>query len=306
MNTKNMRFVVTGGAGFIGSRIVKSLLRDKNSVTVIDNLHTGKMQNLQDIIEEIEFVKADIRNYKDMEKIITDFDGIFHEAALTLVQESFTKQNEYNDVNVVGTENIFKIAQEKNIKVVFASSSSVYGDVTKIPISESFPKNPINPYGITKLEDEKIAERYSKMNLEVIGLRYFNVYGIGQTGSYAGVITKFVNRLKEIMPPQINGDGKQIRDFIFVDDIAEANIAAMKSEIKEGFFNIGTGIGTTIKDLAEILIKISGENFKPVYSNVLEGDIKFSQADMTLTEKILKWKFQMPLIDGLEKIFPEF
>ena len=306
MNTKNMKFVVTGGAGFIGSRIVKSLLRDKNSVTVIDNLHTGKMQNLQDIIEEIEFVKADIRNYKDMEKIITDFDGIFHEAALTLVQESFTKQNEYNDVNVVGTENIFKIAQEKNIKVVFASSSSVYGDVTKIPISESFPKNPINPYGITKLEDEKIAERYSKMNLEVIGLRYFNVYGIGQTGSYAGVITKFVNRLKEIMPPQINGDGKQIRDFIFVDDIAEANIAAMKSEIKEGFFNIGTGIGTTIKDLAEILIKISGENFKPVYSNVLEGDIKFSQADMTLTEKILKWKFQMPLIDGLEKIFPEF
>ena len=228
-----MKFVVTGGAGFIGSRIVKSLLRDKNSVMVIDNLHTGRMQNLQDIIEEIEFVKADIRNYEDMEKIITDFDGIFHEAALTLVQESFTKQNEYNDVNVVGTENIFKIAQEKNIKVVFASSSSVYGNVTKIPIKESFPKNPINPYGITKLEDEKIAERYSKMNLEVIGLRYFNVYGIGQTGSYAGVITKFVNRLKEIMPPQINGDGKQIRDFIFVDDVAEANIAAMKSEITE-------------------------------------------------------------------------
>lgn len=301
-----MKFVVTGGAGFIGSRIVKSLLRDKNSVMVIDNLHTGRMQNLQDIIEEIEFVKADIRNYEDMEKIITDFDGIFHEAALTLVQESFTKQNEYNDVNVVGTENIFKIAQEKNIKVVFASSSSVYGNVTKIPIKESFPKNPINPYGITKLEDEKIAERYSKMNLEVIGLRYFNVYGIGQTGSYAGVITKFVNRLKEIMPPQINGDGKQIRDFIFVDDVAEANIAAMKSEIKEGFFNIGTGIGTTIKDLAEILIKISGENFKPVYSNALEGDIKLSQADMTLTEKVLKWKFQMSLINGLKKTFPEF
>lgn len=306
MNTKNMKFVVTGGAGFIGSRIVKSLLRDKNSVTVIDNLHTGKMQNLQDIIGEIEFVKADIRNYNDMKKIITDFDGIFHEAALTLVQESFTKQNEYNDVNIVGTENIFKIAQEKNIKVVFASSSSVYGNVTKIPIKESFPKNPINPYGITKLEDEKIAERYSKMNLEVIGLRYFNVYGIGQTGSYAGVITKFVNRLKEMMPPQINGDGKQIRDFIFVDDVAKANIAAMKSEIKEGFFNIGTGIGTTIKDLAEILIKISGKNFNPVYLDALEGDIKFSQADTTLTEKILKWKFQIPLIDGLEKIFPEF
>ena len=169
-----MKYVVTGGAGFIGSRIVRSLLRDNNTVTVIDNLHTGKMQNIQDIIEEIEFVKADIRNYEDIKKIIIGHDGIFHEAALTLVQESFTKQNEYNEVNVLGTENIFKIAQEKNIKVVFASSSSVYGDVTKIPIDESFPKNPINPYGTTKLKDEQLAEKYSKMNLNVIGLRYFN------------------------------------------------------------------------------------------------------------------------------------
>jgi len=301
-----MKYVVTGGAGFIGSQIVKSLLRERNSVTVIDNLHTGKMQNLQDVQEEIEFVKADICEYKDMRKIITDFDGIFHEAALTLVQESFTKQNEYNKVNVIGTENIFKIAQEKNIKVVFASSSSVYGDVTKIPIEESFPKNPINPYGITKLKDEKLAEKYSKMNLDVIGLRYFNVYGIGQTGSYTGVITKFVNRLKEKKSPQINGDGGQIRDFIFVDDIAEANIAAMKSKIKQGFFNVGSGVATTIKHLADILIEVSGEKINSIYLDMLEGEIKFSQADTSLTEKMLEWKFQMSLIDGLRKIYPDF
>lgn len=301
-----MKYVVTGGAGFIGSKIVRSLLRDKNSVTVIDNLHTGKIQNLQNVFDEIEFVKADIRNYEDMKKIITDFDGIFHEAALTLVQESFKKQDEYNEVNVIGTENIFKIAHEKNIKVVFASSSSVYGNVSKIPIEETFPKNPINPYGITKLKDEKIAEEYVRMNLEVIGLRYFNVYGIGQTGSYAGVITKFVNRLKEKEPPQIYGDGKQVRDFIFVEDVADANIAAMKSKIKSGFFNIGTGIGTTIKQLADILIEISEEDISPIYLESLEGDVKFSQADTVLTEKILKWKFQTSLVNGLKKIYPEF
>lgn len=301
-----MKFVVTGGAGFIGNRIVRSLLRDKNTVTVIDNLHTGKMQNLNDVIEEIKFIKADIRNYEDIKKIITGHDGIFHEAALTLIQESFTKQNQYNEVNVIGTENIFKIAQEKNIKVVFASSSSVYGDITKIPIDESFPKNPINPYSITKIEDEKLAAKYFKMNLDVVGLRYFNVYGIGQIGSYAGVITKFINRLKEKKPPQINGNGKQIRDFIFVEDVAEANIVAMKSDIKSGFFNIGTGIGTTIKHLADTLVEISGEEITPIHSDALKGDIEFSQANTSLSEKMLKWKFQMPLTDGLRKIYPDF
>lgn len=301
-----MKYVVTGGAGFIGNRIVRKLVNEGNSVTVIDNLHTGKIQNLQGVFDEIEFVKADIRNYEDMKKIITNFDGIFHEAALTLVQESFKKQDKYNEVNVIGTKNIFEIAHEKNIKVVFASSSSVYGNVSKIPIEETFPKNPINPYGITKLKDEKIAEEYVKMNLEVIGLRYFNVYGVGQTGSYAGVITKFVNRLKEKKPPQIYGDGKQVRDFIFVEDVADANIAAMKSKIKSGFFNIGTGIGTTVKQLADTLIEISEDDISPIYLESLEGDVKFSQADTSLTEKMLKWKFQTSLINGLKKIYPEF
>jgi len=144
------------------------------------------------------------------------------------------------------------------------------------------------------------------MNLDVIGLRYFNVYGVGQTGSYAGVITKFVTRLKEKKSLQINGDGEQIRDFIFVDDIAKSNITAMKSKINEGFFNIGTGIGTTINHLADILIEISGEDITSIHLEKLEGDIKFSQADTSLTKKVLGWEFQMPLIEGLRKIYPDF
>jgi nucleoside-diphosphate-sugar epimerase len=290
-----MKFVVTGGAGFIGNRIVRSLLKNNHSVTIIDNLSTGKIENLKDVQNKIEFIKTDIRNYEYLEKIIKNYDGIFHEAALTLVQESFTKQKEYNDVNVTGTENIFKIAQKNNIKVVYASSSSIYGDVKKIPISESFSKNPINPYGITKLKDEELAIKYSKLGLKV-----------GQTGSYAGVITKFINRLKKKQAPQINGNGEQIRDFIFVDDIADANITAMNSSVNSGFFNIGSGIGTTIKQLANDLIEVSGEKVNPIYSNVLEGDVKFSQADISLTEKMLQWKSKTKLIEGLKKIYPDF
>lgn len=301
-----MKYVVTGGAGFIGSRIVKLLVKEGNSVTVIDNLHTGKMENLDEVRNEINFVKADIRNFEDMDKNIIDCDGIFHEAALTLVQESFTKQKEYNEVNVIGTENIFKIAQKKNIKVVFASSSSVYGDVKQIPIQESNLKKPINPYGITKLQDEQLAEKFVKKNLQVIGLRYFNVYGIGQTGSYAGVITKFINRLKENKNLIINGDGEQIRDFIFVDDIAIANIKAMKSNVKEGFFNIGTNIGTNINDLANMLIEISKQEISSIHSEMLDGDIKFSQANTELAKKMLEWEFHMPLKQGLQKIYPNF
>jgi UDP-glucose 4-epimerase len=301
-----MKYVVTGGAGFIGSRIVKLLVKEGNSVTVIDNLHTGKMENLDEVRNEINFVKADIRNFEDMDKNIIDCDGIFHEAALTLVQESFTKQKEYNEVNVIGTENIFKIAQKKNIKVVFASSSSVYGDVKQIPIQESNLKKPINPYGITKLQDEQLAEKFVKKNLQVIGLRYFNVYGIGQTGSYAGVITKFINRLKENKNLIINGDGEQIRDFIFVDDIAIANIKAMKSNVKEGFFNIGTNIGTNINDLANMLIEISKQEISSIHSEMLDGDIKFSQANAELAKKMLEWEFHMPLKQGLQKIYPNF
>ncbi len=301
-----MKFIVTGGAGFIGNRIVRSLLKNNDSVTVIDNLHTGKLQNLKDVENKIEFIKADIRDYDNLEKIIENYDGIFHEAALTLVQESFSKKEEYNEVNVVGTENIFKIAKKNDIKVVFASSSSVYGNVDKIPIKESFSKNPVNPYGITKLKDEKLAEEYSKLGVKIIGLRYFNVFGIGQTGSYAGVITKFINRLKQNLPPQINGNGTQIRDFIFVDDIADANISAMNSSVSSGFFNIGTGVGTTIKQLAEYLIKISGKKFSLDYLDVLQGDIKLSQADISHTEKILQWKSKTNLIDGLQNIYPNF
>ena len=296
-----MKFAVTGGAGFVGNNIVKLLVSKGYSVVVIDNLHTGKKKNLEEIFRKIEFHQTDIRNYDEMEKILKNVDGIFHEAALTIVQESFDKKEEYFDVNVKGTENIFKISNKFKKKVVFASSSSIYGDSKQIPIKENSTRNPINPYGQTKLDVELLAEKYANNGLNVIGLRYFNIFGKGQTGSYAGVITQFMRKLNQKKCPIIFGDGLQIRDFIHVSDIAEANLSAMLSKTNSGFFNIGSGIGTKIIDLAKIMIKIFDEDFEPEFQDSLKGDVKISQAETTLAKKMISWEAKIKLEQGLRK-----
>ena len=300
-----MKFAVTGGAGFVGNNIVKLLVSKGHRVKVIDNLHTGKKENLKEVLEKIEFYNEDIRNLSKLESILKDVDGIFHEAALTIVQESFTKQDEYFDVNVCGTENILKISKKYNIKVVFASSSSIYGNPKGIPISEKFSRKPINPYGETKLQDEMLAEKYSKNGVKVIGLRYFNIFGKGQTGSYAGVITKFLKNIKLKKPLIIFGDGKQIRDFIHVKDIAKANLSIMESSINIGFFNIGTGNSVSINELASIMIKISDHKEGISYLESLEGDVNESKANIDLTKRKFNWKYSINLEEGLKELIKE-
>ncbi len=298
-----MNFAVTGGAGFIGSHIVKYLISQGNSVTVIDNLLRGKMENLEDVKDKIEFLKMSILNFDDLRNALKNTDGVFHQAALTSVPESFTKEDEYRRVNIDGTENIFKIAKEFDIKVVYASSSSVYGNPKKIPIFEDFERKPINPYGVTKIEDEFLAEKYDKSGVKIIVLRYFNVYGKGQTLDYAGVITKFLENIMIDKPPIIFGDGSQIRDFIFVQDVAKANLAAMNSSENFGFFNVGTGKSISIKQLAQLMIKLSGKSLEPNFDKLPDGDIHDSEADTTLSEKLLSWKAETPLEEGLKTIF---
>lgn len=299
-----MRFAVTGGAGFIGSYITKLLLEKNYDVLVLDNMHTGKKENLHDS-NKLEFCQVDVRDYSLLENHLQNIDGIFHEAGLTLVPESFEKPEEYHDVNVNGTENIFKIAKKIGVKVVYASSSSVYGKTEKIPIKEDDPKNPINPYGQTKVEKDSLAEKYSKEGCSIIGLRYFNVFGKGQTGTYAGVITKFLEALKNKTTPIIYGDGKQIRDFVSVEDVASANLQAMLSDTKNGFFNIGTSIPTTILELAELMIKISNNDTNPIFKEPRKGDVKQSQADLSNTQKYLNWHSEIKLEEGLKKIMDE-
>ena len=298
-----MRFVVTGGAGFVGSHLVKLLVKEGHDVIVIDNLHTGKKDNLFGVMDKIEFIEKDIRDYNSIEKYMKNIDGVFHQAALTIVQDSFTNPEEYHDVNVNGTENIFKIAQKNKIKVIFASSSSVYGHQENVPISEDAEKNPINPYGKTKLDDEVLMKKYSALGANIIGLRYFNIFGEGQTIDYAGVITKFIDRIKDKKAPIIFGDGKQIRDFIYVEDIVKFNLLAMNSQESNLLVNVGTGESMSILELAEMMIRISGLNIQPIFEKPLEGDVIKSQADTSILDSVFKWKAESKLEDWLEITF---
>tara|TARA_Y100000996_G_scaffold414878_1_gene407197 strand:+ start:1447 stop:2343 length:897 start_codon:yes stop_codon:yes gene_type:complete len=297
-----MRYVVTGGAGFVGSNLVKSLVKEGHDVIVIDNLVNGKKENLSEVVDKIEFANLDIRDYDKIEQKIQNIDGIFHQAALTVVQDSFDNPQEYHEVNVVGTENIFKLGNKNNVKVVYASSSSVYGHKESVPIKEDASRKPINPYGQTKLDDEYLYEKYSKSGTKIIGLRYFNIFGQGQTLEYAGVITKFLDRIRAKKPPIIFGDGSQIRDFIFVEDIVMANILAMKSNISNSLINVGTGNAITILELAHMIIEISKLNLNPIFEKPLEGDIKKSHADITLATKSLNWKPGKNLREWLTEI----
>jgi UDP-glucose 4-epimerase len=294
-----MRFVVTGGAGFVGSHLVQLLIENNHEVIVVDNLHTGKKENLESVIDKIEFQKIDIRNYESMENILKNIDGVFHQAALTVVQDSFSNPKEYYDVNVQGTENIFKLSIENKFKVVYASSSSVYGHKQKMPIKENMETKPINPYGQTKLECEYLFEKYSKLGGSIIGLRYFNIFGKGQTVEYAGVITKFIERLKEGKAPIIFGKGSQIRDFISVDDIAKANLMAMNCNKSNLLVNIGSGKAISILELANMMIKISGIELNPTFTKSLQGDIEKSHADISLAKKSFGWKPEITLQEWL-------
>ena len=295
-----MKYVVTGGAGFIGSHLTERLVKQGDVVTVLDNLNTGKIENLKPVSKKINFVQNDIRDFEVLRSLMENVDGVFHQAAMASVQDSFRIPEKFHDVNVNGTENIFKIAKEFGIKVVYASSSSVYGDTSILPTTESDEKRPINPYAKTKLEKDKLAEQYAKNGLKVIGLRYFNVFGPRQSKEYAGVIKLFLERIQQGLPPLVNGDGLQIRDFVYVDDAVNANILSMESDIDFEFFNIGTGTTISILDLANMIIKFSGLKIKPIHRPALSGDVRATQADITKVKTMLKWRPTTSIQDWLK------
>ena len=297
-----MRYIVTGGAGFIGNNIVKKLVARGDDVTVIDNLNTGKEENLKSVIDKITFLKDSILNMELLEKQSQNIDGIFHQAALASVQDSFSKPDEYHDVNVNGTENILKLAKKNDFRVVYASSSSVYGNPERIPIKESDKKNPINPYAETKLKKEQLAIKYSEMGVKVIGLRYFNVFGKGQSKEYAGVLKLFLERIRDKLPPKINGDGTQFRDFVYVEDVADANIMSMDSDINHGFYNVGTNTSITILDLAKTIIKSSGLDIQPIFGPALKGDVQRTIANVDLIKEEIGWEPTILLEKWIEEI----
>ncbi len=297
-----MDYVITGGSGFIGSHLAKMLLQQGHMVSIVDNLSSGNLSNLSGIKDKVKFYNVDICNLENLKKVTEGRDGIFHHAALTSVADSYKKEKLYHDVNVQGTKNVFDIAQKTGTKTVFASSSGVYGDTDTIPTPESAKLNPINPYAKTKFEAEIMAKKYGK-EFDVIGLRYFNVYGDFIPRSSAGVISRFYQNVIENKPPVIDGNGTQVRDFVFVDDVARATILAMEKKTGSIFLNIGSGKATSILDLANLFIKYSKKNLTPVFEREQEGNVRASQADISLAKRLLGWQPQTKLEEWIQSLF---
>ncbi|MGI0102780.1 MAG: NAD-dependent epimerase/dehydratase family protein [Nitrosotalea sp.] len=300
-----MKLIVTGGAGFIGSHLAEYLASNHYDVTVIDNAFTGNLENLKPVHDKIEFVNLNILDYEGLKKLLKNADCVFHQAALTSVQDSFTKQQQYVDVNVKGTENIFRMAQDYGFKVIFASSAAVYGNPKQIPIKEDFERRPLNPYGQTKLKSELLAEKYSKLGTKIIGLRYFNVYGMRQNPAYAGVITKFLTSIKNQHPLVIHGDGLQTRDFVYVGDVVYANYLAMKSKNNYAIVNIGSGISVSINELANMFIDVYHSSVKLIHDEIQQGDVRFSQADIDLAKKLFEWEPKTSLKNWLKSMLKD-
>jgi UDP-glucose 4-epimerase len=296
-----MKVVVTGGCGFIGSHLVEELA-EKYEVIVIDDLSSGKVENLTST-RNVRFVKGSVTNLNLLKDISKDAECIFHQAAISSVQKSLEDPTRINKANVIGTLNVLIAARDCGInKVIYASSSSVYGDTPELQKREDMNPNPLSPYAVSKLAGEYYCKVFNELyGIKIACLRYFNVYGPKQdpASEYAAVIPRFITRVINNKPPIIYGDGKQTRDFIFVKDVVRANILAMEKNA-EGIFNIASGKQVSINELAEVIIKLLGKNLKPVYTDPRPGDIKHSLADISLAREKLGYEPEYNLRSGLE------
>jgi len=302
---KNKRIVVTGGAGFIGSNLVHTLCKE-NQVTLIDDLSTGHIENIKGLIDmgDITFVKRSITDLAVLQKTFKDVDYVFHEAAIASVPQSIKDPIASNNVNINGTLNVLVAARDNSVeKVVCASSCAVYGNPSVIPIKESNRLDPLSPYSISKMAGEYYCQVFTTLyNLSTVSLRYFNVYGPRQDplGEYAAVIPKFITRVANGKPPVIYGDGKQTRDFVFVDDVVKANILAAESSVS-GVFNIANGMQVSVNDLAKLVMKAIGKKMDPIYDDPCAGDVRYSLADVSKSRKELNFNACFSLLKGLKK-----
>jgi len=300
------KVLVTGGAGFIGSHLVDRLLEAGHEVTAVDNLSTGKLENIKHNFhrKDFHFTNCDVRNHECVKGLVEDVDVIFHEAAVT---KRVLKPTLIESINVKGTLNLLEAAVDSNVKrFIFASSAAVYGHQPMRQREDMQPK-PISPYGVSKLAAENYIRIFHETyGLQTVCLRYFNVYGPRQTteSPYSGVIAKFILRLLDHRPLTIYGDGKQSKDFVHVDDIVDANTLALENpSADDEFFNIGTGRSTSVNDLAAMLLKsVRGNCGKILHSKAKPGDIRNSCANITKAQKIIGFKPKRTLGNELPRL----
>jgi UDP-glucose 4-epimerase len=296
-----MKYIVTGGAGFIGSHIVEAIA-GSHEVVVIDNFSSGKPENLDLVSDNIHVIHGSIIDLPLLKDAFKEADGIFHQAAIASVARSVDDPLVTNETNLTGTLNVLLAAQVCGVrKVVFASSSAVYGDEPTLPKREDMPPAPLSPYAVSKLACEYYCSVFSELfGVKTVSLRYFNVFGPRQDpgGEYAAVIPKFITRLLNDKAPLIFGDGRQTRDFVYVKDVVQANILAMQSSAT-GTFNIGSGESTDLTTLAKSIAGIMKVNLLPKYEKPRSGDIRDSVSDITAAGKAFGYKVRYSLDTGL-------
>ena len=299
-------YLVTGGAGFIGSNIAERLVKDGHKVRVIDNLSTGKVENMDSFIDKAEFVHGDIRYLNTVNEAMKGVDFVIHQAALPSVPRSVETPIESNDNNTNGTLNILYAAKENGVKrVVYAASSSAYGESPTLPKIETMKPDPLSPYAVNKLVGEYYCSVFSTVyGLETVTLRYFNVFGPRQdpTSYYSAVIPKFIKAMLEGTQLTIFGDGEQSRDFTYIDNVVNANLLACKAPKAAGqMMNLACGDRMTLNDLVKHLQDILGVNIEAVYEPERKGDIKHSLSDITKAKELLGFEVAVSLYDGLKK-----
>ena len=294
-----MKILITGGCGFIGSNLADELSK-KHDVVILDNLSTGRIKNIEDI--DVELIDGSVTDLEMLKDICRDVDFIFHQAAISSVQRSIEDPLSTNEVNIKGTLNVLIAARDSNVKkVICASSSSIYGNTPYFPLGEDMKPDPQSPYAITKLTGEYYCKIFNEIyGMETVSLRYFNVYGPRQDPSsdYAAVIPKFINRLLNNEPPIIYGDGEQTRDFVYVQDVVQANILAMETDAS-GVLNVASGGQITISGLADIIMEIIGKYFECIHDKPGEGDVRHSVGDAS---KMIEFGFvpKYSMEDGLK------
>lgn len=298
------RFLVTGSAGFIGSNLVEAILNLGYQVRGLDNLSTGKKENIEEFIDNsnYEFVEGDIRNLDTCIKACEDVDYVLHQAAWGSVPRSIEMPLFYEETNIKGTLNMMEAARQNGVKkFVYASSSSVYGDEPNLPKQEGREGNILSPYALTKMVDEEYGKLYTKLyGLDTYGLRYFNVFGRRQNpeGAYAAVIPKFIKQLLNNEQPIINGDGKQSRDFTYIDNVIEANLKACNADHKAAgqAYNIAYGGREFLIDIYAQLLNALDKDIQPIFGPDRKGDIKHSNADISKAKELIKydpeWSFE--------------
>jgi UDP-glucose 4-epimerase len=301
-----MKYIVTGGAGFIGSHIVEELSKQKHEVVIVDNLFSGKMENVAPFLEKenVILVNGSITDLALLKKTFEGADGIFHDAAIASVPYSVAHPLETHDVNVSGTLNVLIAARDCGVKnVVFASSAAVYGDSPELPKREDRIPETLSPYAVTKLAGEYYCSVFSRLyGVRCVSLRYFNVFGPRQDPSspYSGVISKFIANTLSHQPLVVFGDGRQTRDFVYVKNVVQANIRAMESK-EQGVFNIACGKQINLIELADIIVDTSGITVPVTFGPAAEGDVRDSVADISRAREVLGYEPGYTVKAGLEK-----